>query len=117
MEPSELIDALQHTPPGVYRDLIDVLQFDVSPETLVAALAVAPDSGTRQTLLDVLGSRGAPEAVDALIGALSDPTSSVRASAADALGKVFLLHPDAPGRERAGAALLARWEVEPNPGP
>jgi HEAT repeat protein len=112
MEPQEIIAALE-TPQDDYRPLIDVLQYDEPPETLLAALAAADRAQTRLTLVDVLGYRAEPEAIDALIGALADPSPTVRASAADSLGKIFLSHPEAPDRERAGAALLERWEVEP----
>jgi HEAT repeat protein len=81
------------------------------PHELAHALDVAANPHTRQLLADLLA--GSVDGVPALAAALDDPVRGVRASAADSLGKVFLAHPAAPGREAAGAALLARWHREP----
>jgi HEAT repeat protein len=112
MEPQEIIAALE-APAEDRRPLMNRLREDERSESLAAALAAASTPFTRQLLADLLGFQAAPEGAAALTLALADEDLRVRASAADALGKVFLSHPDAPGREDAGSALLARWEVEP----
>jgi HEAT repeat protein len=114
MEPHEIIAALE-APTDDRRPLMASLREDAPPEALASALAAASEPHTRQLLADLLGFQAAPAGAGALIGALPDPEPRVRASAADALGKVFLAHPDAPGRESAGAALLSRWQAETEP--
>jgi HEAT repeat protein len=111
MQPTEIIAALE-APTDDRRPLMWSLREDAPADGLAAALAAAETPHTRQLLADLLGFQAAPEGVPALIAALADGESGVRSSAADALGKVFLAHPDAAGREEAGAALLERWRVE-----
>jgi HEAT repeat protein len=111
MEPDEIIAALE-APTEDRRPLMADLRDGAAPEALAAALGAAGTAHTRQLLADLLGFQAAPAGVAALPVSLADPEPRVRASAADALGKVFLAHPDTPGREGAGAALLSRWEVE-----
>jgi HEAT repeat protein len=111
MEPQEIIAALE-APAEDRRPLMARLREEESPDALAAALAAATTPFTRQLLADLLGFQAAPEGAGALTLALADPELKVRASAADALGKVYLAHPDAPGRADAGAALLARWRDE-----
>jgi HEAT repeat protein len=111
MQPTEIIAALE-APTDDRRPVMWSLRQDAPAEALAAALAAAETPDTRQLLADLLGFRAAPEGVAALVAALGDAQPGVRSSAADALGKVFLAHPDAPRREEAGAALLERWRVE-----
>jgi HEAT repeat protein len=111
MEPHEIIAALE-APTANRRPLMAALREDAAPDALAAALAATREPHTRQLLADLLGFQAAPQGVAALTAALSDAEPRVRASAADALGKVYLAHPDAAGRGEAGAALLARWEAE-----
>ena len=111
MQPAEIIAALE-APTDDRRAVMWELRDDAPAGALAAALASAEAPDTRQLLADLLGFQAAPEGVPALISALGDAQSGVRSSAADALGKVFLSHPDAPGRDEAGAALLERWRVE-----
>jgi HEAT repeat protein len=111
MHPSEIIAALE-APSDDPRAVMWSLREDAPAGALAAALEAAEVPDTRQVLADMLGFQAAPEGVPALISALGDAQSGVRSSAADALGKVFLTHPDAPRRDEAGAALLARWRVE-----
>jgi HEAT repeat protein len=68
------------------------------------ALAQTTDAHSRQVLCDVLGFRHARSAVSELIECLSDPSEKVRASAADALGKI--------GDVRAGEVLMQAFEAE-----
>src|ERR1700748_2240527 len=111
MEPQEIIAALE-APAEDRRPLMWQLRDEESPAALAAALAAAPPPLPRQLLADLLGFQAAPEGAGALTLALADPNLKVRAAAADALGKVYLAHPDAPRREDAGAALLARLQAE-----
>jgi HEAT repeat protein len=111
MQPTEIIAALE-APTDDRRPVMWSLREDAPADALAAALAAAEAPDTRQLLADLLGFQAAPEGVPALIAALGDDASGVRSSAADALGKVFLSHPDAPGRDEAGAALLERWRAE-----
>jgi len=112
MEPHEIIAALE-APAEDRRPLMADLRADAAPQALAEALASARSAHTRQLLADLLGFQAAPAGAAALTAALADDELRVRAAAADALGKVYLAHPDAPGREAAGAALLERWGVEP----
>jgi HEAT repeat protein len=80
------------------------LRKQASIREMCRALAQTTDAHSRQVLCDVLGFRHAKSAVSLLIECLSDPTEKVRASAADALGKI--------GDSRAGEALMHQFEVE-----
>ena len=97
------------------RPLMKQLEEDAPCDALVGALA-AEVPLTRQLAADILGRRAERESAGALMAAMRDPSSGVRASAADALGKIMLAHgPDsAPG---AGPALLAAYAAEDRPGP
>src|SRR4051812_1451042 len=112
MQPHEIIQALD-APVADRRPLLWALEEQARAEDLAAALGEATDAHTRQLLADLLGFQAAPAGIDALIAALGDPEGRVRSAAADALGKIFMAHPDLPEREAAGAALLARLAVEP----
>jgi len=97
------------------RDLVARLEAEAPVEALLGALARGDRPLTRQLAADMLGRRAGAEAGPALLQALHDPDAGVRASAADALGKVMLTHgPEAaPG---AGPALLAAYDAEIDPG-
>jgi HEAT repeat protein len=112
MEPREIIAALE-APAEDRRPVFWALEESERGEDLAAALGHAENAHTRQLLADLLGFQAAPAGAGALIDALDDPEQRVRSSAADALGKLFLEHPDLPERDTAGAALLARAAVEP----
>jgi HEAT repeat protein len=112
MDAHEIIAALEQ-PVEDRRPTFWAIEAGERPEDVAAALALAESAHTRQLLADLLGFQAAPAGVEALIAALSDPEGRVRSSAADALGKVFLAHPELPEREAAGAALLARAGIEP----
>jgi HEAT repeat protein len=112
MEPHEIISALQ-APAEDRRPVFWALQEGERGEDLATALTLAEDAQTRQLLADLLGFQASRAGVDALIAALSDREHKVRSSAADALGKVFLEHPDLPERDAAGAVLLTHAEIEP----
>jgi HEAT repeat protein len=99
------------------RPAMQELAEEAPTAALVDALGAAERPLTRQLVADLLGFRGDAAALDALVAALDDPEVCVRASVADALGKVLMAEPP-PAREaahRAGAAMLARYEVEPSP--
>jgi HEAT repeat protein len=112
MQPEEIISALEAQVED-RRPTMWAIEEDERPEDVAQALTTAENAHTRQLLADLLGFQAAPAGVGALIAALSDVEGRVRSAAADALGKVFMSHPDLPEREAAGAALLARAEVEP----
>jgi HEAT repeat protein len=94
--------------------LMDQLLEDASTGALVDALGRAGDTSTRRALADLLGFRGDASAAEPLADLLDDPDEGVRASAADALGKVFMADPPPPpdAARRVGAAMLARFEAE-----
>ncbi len=103
--PREILDELAATP-GAARDRLRTAE---DGTTLVDALRLATDDHAKMILCDVLGFRHEAVAVDELIACLSNPSSKVRSSAADALAKI--------GDPRAGAALLERFELpEPSLG-
>ena len=112
MQPHEIISALQ-APVEDRRPAMWAIEADERTEDIAAALAQAEHPHTRRLLADLLGVQASPAGVDALLAALDDAEGHVRSSAADALGKVFMAHPDAPEREAAAAALLARTAIEP----
>jgi HEAT repeat protein len=112
MEPHEIIRALE-APAADRRPVFWALEEGERAEDLATALTLAEDAHTRQLLADLLGFQAAPGGVAALLAALNDREHKVRSSAADALGKVFLEHPDLPERDTAGAALLTHAEIEP----
>jgi HEAT repeat protein len=112
MEPHEIISALE-APTEDRRPVFWALEEGERPEDLATALTQAEHAHTRQLLADLLGFQASPAGVEALIAALNDREAKVRSSAADALGKVFLEHPDLPVRDTAGAALLTHAEIEP----
>src|SRR6185437_3252895 len=109
MDTAEVIAALG-APSADRRPLMRELEEDAPHAALAGALS-AEVPLTRQLAADVLGRRAERESADALLAAIRDPDPGVRASAADALGKVMLAHgPDsAPG---AGPALLIAYHDE-----
>jgi HEAT repeat protein len=112
MDPASIIAALE-APTDDRGRVMDELEATAPADQLAAALRMAGTPLTRQLLADLLGFQAAPAGVPALVAALQDRERPVRSAAADALGKVFLTHPEDPQRDAAGAALLARWQDEP----
>jgi HEAT repeat protein len=111
----DVVDLLER-PTEDGRGLMGRLELEAPTPVLSGALSRARKPMTRQLLADLLGFRGDPAAAEPLAGLLDDPDEGVRASAADALGKVLLADPPPPDvAERVGAAMLARYEVEPSP--
>jgi HEAT repeat protein len=80
------------------------LRKQASIREMCRALAQTTDAHSRQVLCDVLGFRHAKSAVSLLIECLDDSSTGVRASAADALGKI--------GDPRAGGPLMRQFEAE-----
>ena len=113
MDSAEVIAALS-APSADRRSLMRRLEEDAPGDALTGALA-AEVPLTRQLAADILGRRAEIESAAALLSAIHDPDAGVRASAADALGKVMLAHGSAsvPG---AGPALLAAYAAEPDAG-
>jgi HEAT repeat protein len=113
MDTADVIAALE-APIADRRALFAQVEEHAPPSALVGALA-AEVPLTRQLAADLLGRRAEIESADALLAAIRDPDAGVRASAADALGKIMLTHgpASAPG---AGAALLAAYDAENDPG-
>jgi HEAT repeat protein len=114
VDADDVIAAL-NAPTADRRPLMRQLEEDAPCDALVGALA-AKVPLTRQLAADILGRRAEIDAAPALMAAIRDPESGVRASAADALGKIMLAHgpASAPG---AGPALLAAYDAEDRPGP
>jgi HEAT repeat protein len=105
ISPQQLLDEIHARRAGIQ----DRLRTQVDASTILAALRLTDDAHARQVLCDALGFRHEHTAVDDLIRCLEDPSAGVRSSAADALAKI--------GDGRAGAALLARFELpDPNLG-
>ena len=113
MDTAEVIAALD-AQSADRRALIKQLE-EHAPRAALAGALAAEVPLTRQLAADILGRRAEIESAGALLAAIHDPDAGVRASAADALGKVMLTHgPDsAPG---AGPALLAAYDAEPESG-
>ncbi len=114
MNTAEVIAALG-APTEDRRALIRQLEETAPREAIAGVLAAAELPLTRQLAADILGRRAEVESADALLAAIRDPDAGVRASAADALGKIMLTHGPAsvPG---AGPALLAAYDAENDPG-
>ena len=91
------------------------LQAQAPPEAIAGALATAGRPRTRQLAADLLGRQAGAEGAEALLAALRDDDAGVRASAADALGKVMLTHGPQAAPD-AGPALLRAWDAETDPG-
>jgi HEAT repeat protein len=109
MDTAEVIAALD-APSADRRALMKQLEEEAPPASLVGALA-AEVPLTRQLAADILGRRAEVEGAGALLEAIRDPAAGVRASAADALGKIMLAH--GPGSvPGAGPALLAAYDAE-----
>jgi hypothetical protein len=90
------------------------LQRSTTGSDLASALRLAAVPRIRQVICDLLGKKRDPNTLDALVDALSDSSTSVRASAADAIGKVFgyVENPPVGHRARVVRALLDRWAGE-----
>ena len=115
VDAAEIIARLEE-PAEDRRPLMGALREQAPTGGLVEALAAAREPFARQLLADLLGDRGDAAAAEPLAAALEDPDEGVRASAADALGKVFMAD-EPPGPEvaqRVGAAMLARLEADPS---
>lgn len=87
------------------RPVVNHIEHAAAAQDLISALTAATNPVTRQILADILGRRHEETAVPALIKALDDPAIGVRASAADALGKI--------GSPEAGEAVWRRLQREP----
>src|SRR4051812_36394868 len=72
------------------RSLASSLVSDAPVTQIAAALDGASDSDIKRLVAEILGRKGGTSAVPALIRALSDEDTTVRYSAADAIGKVYL---------------------------
>jgi HEAT repeat protein len=97
------------------RAVMDRLEAEAPADALAGALARARRAHTRQLAADLLGRQADQAGAPQLLEALSDEDADVRASAADALGKVLLTHgPQAA--PNAGRALVRAWDAEPDPG-
>jgi HEAT repeat protein len=114
MDSADVIAALG-APSADRRALIKQMEEDAPTEALTGALA-AETPLTRQLAADILGRRTEIESAAALMEAIRDPDAGVRASAADALGKIMLAHGPA-GAPGAGPALLAAYAAEDHAGP
>jgi HEAT repeat protein len=110
MDAAEVIAALE-TPTDDRRPVMDRLEAEAPAEALIGALT-AEVPLTRQLAADLLGRRAHAEAADALLESLADAEPGVRASAADALGKVLLTHGPRPA---TGPLLLAAYDRETDP--
>ena len=89
------------------------LRENAPEDALLGAFAAAERPHTRRLLADLLGFRAVTAAAEALAAALYDPDEGVRASAADALGKLFMAD-EPPPADRVGAVMLARFESDPS---
>ncbi|MBC6456950.1 HEAT repeat domain-containing protein [Actinomadura sp. HBU206391] len=112
--PEAIVSALEEETPD-RRPLMWRLEREAPAPALVGALERARRPLTRQLLCDLLGFRLVRSAVPALADALDDPVVGVRASAADALGKIvgYGSRPAPAGLvDAASAAMRDRWAVE-----
>ena len=114
MDAADVIAALD-APTEDRRELVRRLEEEAPATAMIGALTTAPRPLTRQLAADILGRRADPEAATALIAALRDQDAGVRASAADALGKVMLAHGPTSAPD-AGPALLAAYGAEHDAG-
>jgi HEAT repeat protein len=114
MNTAEVIASLD-APTEDRRTLIRELEASAPRVAIEGALATAKVPLTRQLAADMLGRRAEAESAGPLVAALRDPDAGVRASAADALGKVMLTHGPASAPD-AGPALLAAYETENDAG-
>src|SRR4051812_35110392 len=113
LDAAHVVAALEAPQPPGTRELFDV----ATTATLVEALARAERPPTRRRLAELLGERSDPAGIDALLPVLDDPDPEMRAAAAEALEKILQvgMPRDEAAEQRAGAALLARFESEPVP--
>ena len=116
MDAARIIARLE-SPAGDEQATLDELRATAPVQALIEAFASAQDPWTRMLLADLLGDRADPAALEPLVAALDDPDERVRWSVADALRKLFDSGraPGGVAARRAGAALLARYEVEQAP--
>lgn len=112
MDTADVIAALD-APTEDRRALVRQLEEEAPATAMIGALTTADRPLTRQLAADILGRRADPEAATALIAALRDQDAGVRASAADALGKVMLAHGPTSA---AGPGLLAAYGAEHDAG-
>ncbi|HKE78396.1 MAG TPA: HEAT repeat domain-containing protein [Solirubrobacteraceae bacterium] len=113
MDAAAVIAALDD-PGDDAREVMRRLEAEAPPAALAGALAGARRAHTRQLAADLLGRQADPEGAPQLLAALSDPDAGVRASAADALGKVLLTHGPQVAPD-AGTELLRAWDRESDP--
>jgi HEAT repeat protein len=114
MDTADVIAALD-APTEDRRDVVKQLEAEAQPTAMIGALVTADRPLTRQLAADILGRRADAEAASALVAALRDQDPGVRASAADALGKVMLAHGPNSAPD-AGPALLAAYGAEHDAG-
>jgi|GEM_PF-2621734 len=115
MTPEQIVDELARNTPD-RRPTMTRISNEGQPEDVAAALGVAATTPfVRMLLCDLLGQMRAATTIDALLTALSDTDSRVRAAAADAAGKVFgyVDEPLGPAtRDRVRQTLEERIAVE-----
>lgn len=114
MNTTEVIAALD-APTDDRRALIRELEATAPRVAIEGVLAGATIPLTRQLAADILGRRAEVESAGSLVAAIRDPDAGVRASAADALGKIMLTHGPASAPD-AGPALLAAYAAEDDAG-
>ncbi len=92
---------LIETPSDDMRLIKRQLVAEAPTSTLIAALNAGTRPHTRWLICDVLGQQGDARAIPALLACLNDESATMRAIAAESLGRL--------GSAEAGAALLERF--------
>src|SRR5581483_11621809 len=109
----EIIIALEHEDlPGI--EVMNQLASMGFNPALLTAYDRTTNADTRQAICDLLGRIADPAGLDTLTHALNDDNVAVRASAADAIGKIFGYVESPPVERRAEILriLLDRWRLD-----
>jgi HEAT repeat protein len=109
----QIVEAARLSAPGLRPVFLDILVDRRARSALpdFVAMAVDADAGVRQAAMRALGKLGGPEQVDGLVkGLLATPAGEERAAAERAVVAVCTQN---PGKEKAAAAFLSRFEASP----
>jgi hypothetical protein len=103
MKADDIVTLLEHSDVSGMQAKARILQLATNKE-IIKALELVQTVLARQILCEILGKKKAQTALKPLIKCLDDPSSGIRAEAAQSLAKI--------GNQKAGAPLLQHFEHE-----
>lgn len=107
---AQIIAALTE-PVGDRRTMMRQMSSTCRAASVAGAIQSSGEPETQVLLANVLGEMRSADGIDSLLICLRATSSSLRAAAADALGKVFGYVPDPPASRRSGVCEALKAQV------